>query len=100
MRSATDAAGKVSAVSALRIKSYSLSMPAATTPTSATCPCCGRQVVLAQQENLKTRDNKVWPAVASLAAHGKYFEHHNKQERLAMYWACNQCLRERRAIRA
>lgn len=71
-----------------------------TAPTSAACPCCGREVILAEQDNLKTRDNRVWPAVASMAAHGKYFSWHSSQERLLLYWACNDCLGEGRAIRA
>lgn len=75
-------------------------MPETTAPTAATCPCCGREVVLVKQDSLKTRDNKVWPSVASLAARGKYLSSHSNQERLVLYWACNQCLRQGRAIRA
>src|SRR5688572_24574404 len=75
-------------------------MSESTAPTSARCPCCGQEVELAIQDNLKTTDNKVWPTMASMAAHGRYFSQHCNQERLALYWACNQCFREGRAIRA
>ena len=72
-------------------------------PTKAVCPCCGTEVPLADQKVLKSwslHGTAVVPAIARLAAFGKYYEGHCGQERLALYWACNSCIWRRRASAA
>ena len=69
----------------------------ATVPLRARCPCCKQEVVLASQRNLRAPPGTPWhgrvpPADAQAAAHGEYFSYHCKQNRLALYWACNDCI--------
>lgn len=81
-------------------------------PRRATCPCCGNSVTIAQQHNLrwwcrqrhqyKSGDisESVTTMIARLAARGRYYEQHCSQERLGLYWACNDCVDTGRAIPA
>jgi hypothetical protein len=61
--------------------------------------------MLAKQANLRVRSGPAYrgdtpPLTLLLASRGKYHEPHNNQERLTLYWACDACIRERRAITA
>jgi hypothetical protein len=50
---------------------------------------------LAEQKCVKS-----YPDTSHLAASEKYYEHHAGQYRRGLYWACNLCIREQRAILA
>jgi hypothetical protein len=58
-------------------------------------------VTLARQSVLRSwsTTGSIVPVIAQLAARGTHHENHNAQERRALYWACDDCIRAGRALR-
>src|SRR5690349_2961136 len=66
-----------------------------TVPTHANCPACGKDVVLAEQTNLRTRGA---PHAGKPDESYMWWAAQNSKYRTYLYWACNDCFASDRAI--